>query len=170
MKKNVSRIPDFIIHVCTDLAPCEKFPEGTKMFPENLMDCHTHNLLKYKDKDGVGWEYQVVLADDECAIYILNCIQRALEKGTRFHPGDYVDDIFDDCKVFMLETEDSDGKPILRCCVPDMKGRQFFDEGCDAPYVFQFLTTKEIMQMAELDHEEMKKMHPNPCKRNACFQ
>ena len=75
----------------------------------------------------------------------MNTLCERVRSGEKFHAGQYVAGIFEDCLIRLAEFEE-DGRKVLRVLFPDEKG--FFPEcgECDAKYRIQLLETEELYQ------------------------
>ena len=127
---------DWIIHYVANGAVCEKCGRVENGFINGFCNAHTHGMEKYRHPD-----FQLVLdfeAREICRI--LNTFGCAAQNGSRFHDGQYVTGIYEDCAVKLLEYEEC-GRKVLRVIIPD-KANRFPDErDCELPYAMQLMET-----------------------------
>ena len=130
---------DWIIHFigngvfCPD---CGKIETG---FPQYICNAHTHGMEKYGHPD-----FQVVIHMSTQNIgYVLNLLGLRVQAGERFHAGDLVRGVFEDCPV-RLDAFEETGRQVLRVVIPDGKNRFPEDPHCDYPYSFQKLPLEHL--------------------------
>lgn len=130
---------DWVIHLVANGVVCEKCGKEEKSFIPNACNAHTHGMERYGHLD-----FQVVLNYPPSLIgYILNALGSRVRAGERFHKGEYLTGIFEDCPIRLDEFEEG-GRQVLRAIVPDKNGLFPECEGCDPRYRLQLLKTEEL--------------------------
>ena len=132
MKPNI----DWVIHYVANGAVCEDCGKVENGFIPGFCNAHTHGLEKYHHQD-----FQMVLNYGPKEICrILNTFGLAVQRGTRFHNGQYVAGIYEDCAVRLQEFTECDRK-VLRVIIPDKDNRFPDERDCELPYLMQFMET-----------------------------
>lgn len=96
-------------------------------------------MEKYHHKD-----FQLVLALPVKEIArILNTMGLRVQAGERFHDGDLVSGIYEDCDIRLDEYEET-GRTVLRVIIPDKYNVFPEDERCMPVYRAQLLETDAL--------------------------
>ncbi len=127
---------DWIIHLCANGVSCEECGKVENGFLPQTCNAHTHGMEKYHHMD-----FQLVLAlPVEEIARILNTLGLRVQAGERFHDGDLVSGIYEDCDIRLDEYEET-GRTVLRVVIPD-KYNIFPEDGrCMSVYRVQLLET-----------------------------
>lgn len=134
MRKKV----DWIIHLVANGA-CDECGKTETGFLPYLCNAHTHGMEKYGHTD-----FQMVLRTSNQEIArILNTLGLRVQAGERFHAGDFVSGIYEDCDV-RLDVFEETGRQVLRVIIPDKYNVFPEDERCMAPYNLQLLDTENL--------------------------
>lgn len=105
---------DWIIHLCCNGAECAECGDVENGFLPYLCNAHTHGMEKYHHMD-----FQMVLNLPPQEIgRILNTFGLMVQSGCRFHDGEYVLGIYEDCSVRLMEFAEC-GRKVLRIVLPD---------------------------------------------------
>ena len=127
---------DWVIHYVANGAVCEKCGGVENGFINGFCNAHTHGMEKYRHPD-----FQLVLdfgVSEICRI--LNTFGCAVQNGSRFHDGQYVTGIYENCAVLLRSFSECD-RTVLRVIIPD-KANRFPDErDCELPYAMQLMET-----------------------------
>ncbi len=100
--------------------------------PGGIINAHTHGMDIYDHLD-----FQVVLPFPQWHIgYLLNEMGSRVRSGERFHPGDYVRGIYEDCPI-RLDLFRETGRDVLRLIIPDKANRFPEDPMCQKKYRVQ---------------------------------
>ena len=84
---------DWVIHYVANGAVCEECGRVENGFINGFCNAHTHGMEKYRHPD-----FQLVLDFEVREICrILNTFCCAVQNGSRFHDGQYVTGIYEDC-------------------------------------------------------------------------
>lgn len=139
--KKEDQIPeiDWIIHLCCNGVVCSECGKVENSYLHNLCNAHTHGMEKYHHPD-----FQLVLnlpPHEICRI--LNTLGLMVQNGRRFHNGEYVLGIYEDCSVRLMEYAECDRK-VLRVVIPDKHNTYLEDPVCEEPYSYQHLETDEL--------------------------
>lgn len=129
---------DWVIHLVANGAcdACGKMETG---FLPYLCNAHTHGMENYGHMD-----FQMVLRTSDREIArILNTLGLRVQAGERFHTGDFVSGIYEECDV-RLDAFEETGRQVLRVIIPDRYN--VFPEGerCMEPYKQQLLDTEAL--------------------------
>ena len=127
---------DWRIHLCG--YECWESRRETGFLPY-LCNAHTHGMEKYHHPD-----FQVVLnlsIPEICRI--LNTLSLMVKRGYRFHDGELVYSIYEDCPVRLSEFTES-GRKVLRVVIPDRYNQYPENPECDHPYWFQQFETEKL--------------------------
>lgn len=125
---------DWVIHLCANGVPCEECGKVENGFLPQTCNAHTHGMEKYYHKD-----FQLVLALPVKEIArILNTMGLRVQAGERFHGGDLVSGIYEDCDIRLNEYEEI-GRTVLRIIIPDKYNVFPEDERCMSVYRVQLL-------------------------------
>ena len=90
--------------------------------------------------------FQVVINyPDEEIGYILNSLGLRVQAGEKFKDGDYVEGIYEDCRVRMKEFIECNRR-VLRVIIPDKHNRFPEDKDCTYPHTVQLLDTEQLMK------------------------
>lgn len=129
---------DWIIHLVAN-GVCDECGRMEMGFLPYLCNAHTHGMEKYGHMD-----FQMVLrtSEDEIA-RILNTLGLRVQAGERFHAGDFVSGIYEDCDV-RLDAFEETGRQLLRVVIPDKYNVFPEDERCMEPYKLQLLDTEAL--------------------------
>lgn len=142
--------PGWIIHYIANGTPCSCCGKISNPYLRYICDAHTHGMNKYGHL-----EFQVILDTGPKHVgYILNELGYRVRSGQTFKSGDFVDGIFEDCLVRLMETTDSAGEKILRVIIPDDQNHWPEDKRCHAPYTLQTLSLKLLENPS--DHYHIK--------------
>lgn len=130
---------DWIIHYVANGVVCGCCGEREDGFIPYACNAHTHGMEKFGHPD-----FQVVINYPiDTVSYILNAFGQRVRDGARFHDGEYISGIFEDCPVRLNEFEEA-GRTVLRVTIPDKNGNFPECEGCDLRYQVQLLKTDEL--------------------------
>lgn len=130
---------DWVIHLCANGVPCEECGKVETGFLPQTCNAHTHGMEKYHHKD-----FQLVLALPVKEIArILNTMGLRVQAGERFHDGDLVSGIYEDCDIRLDEYEET-GRTVLRVIIPDKYNVFPEDERCMPVYRAQLLETDAL--------------------------
>lgn len=134
----MQREVDWIIHLVAN-GVCDECGRMEMGFLPYLCNAHTHGMEKYGHMD-----FQMVLrtSEDEIA-RILNTLGLRVQAGERFHAGDFVSGIYEDCDV-RLDAFEETGRQLLRVVIPDKYNVFPEDERCMEPYKLQLLDTEAL--------------------------
>lgn len=137
----MSREPNWLIHCISNNVPCECCGKTETVFPDGIMDAHTHGLEKFGHP-----ELQLVIgySDPYLICYILNTLAAMVEDGQKFTDGQLVEGIFEDCPVRMDLNKDCEDVEVFRVVIPDRNNRFPEEEKCEYPYTMQVLETKNL--------------------------
>ncbi len=140
---------DWVIHYVANGAVCEDCGKVETGFIPGFCNAHTHCMEKYQHPD-----FQMVLnAGPQEICRILNAFSRAVQNGARFHDGQYVTGIYEDCAVKLREYAECDRK-VLRVIIPDRNNRFPDERGCELPYLMQLMETDAYNLFEGLPREE----------------
>lgn len=132
---------EWIIHLVANGAGCAKCGEVESEFIPYTCNAHTHGMEKYNHMD-----FQLVLRlPTEEIGRILNTLGCRVQQGEKFHNGDYVKGIYDDCDICLQEFEET-GRKVLRVIIPDANNIFPNDPRCASPYNLQLLKTDDLTQ------------------------
>lgn len=130
---------DWIIHLCANGVVCEECGEIEDGFIPYACNAHTHGMSRYGHPD-----FQVVLAYPKKEIgRILNTFGIRVRNGAKFHAGDLVSGIYEDCNVRLDEFEET-GRMVLRVIIPDSQNCFPENPNCNANYRVQLLETENL--------------------------
>lgn len=130
---------DWVIHLCANGVPCEECGKVETGFLPQTCNAHTHGMEKYHHKD-----FQLVLTLPVKEIArILNTMGLRVQAGERFHDGDLVSGIYEDCDIRLDEYEET-GRTVLRVIIPDKYNVFPEDERCMSVYRVQLLETDSL--------------------------
>ena len=129
---------DWIIHCCANGA-CDECGIVETGFLPNTCNAHTHGMEKYCHMD-----FQMVLfLPPEEIMRILNTLGLRVQAGERFHDGDMVSGIYEDCDIRLDEYEET-GRTVLRVIIPDKYNVFPEEENCMEVYRLQLLETEDL--------------------------
>lgn len=130
---------DWVIHLCANGVACDECGKVENGFLPLTCNAHTHGMEKYHHMD-----FQLVLAlpEQEIARIFIILVNR-VKAGERFHDGDLVSGIYEDCDVRLNEYEET-GRTILRVIIPDRYNLFPENEHCMASYRLQLIETEEL--------------------------
>ena len=74
---------------------------------------------------------------------ILNTFGLMVQSGCRFHDGEYVLGIYEDCSVRLMEFTEC-GRKVLRIVLPDSHNIYPESPDCEAPYSYQHMETDAL--------------------------
>lgn len=130
---------NWIIHLCANGVICEICGKVENGFLPQTCNAHTHGMEKYHHMD-----FQVVLAlPVEEIADILNTLGMRVQAGERFHNGDLVSGIFEDCDIRLDEYEET-GRTVLRVIIPDANNIFPDDDRCMPIFRVQLLETEDL--------------------------
>ena len=133
---------NWIIHIIGNGVPCGICGKIENIFPRFICNAHTHGMAQYAHPD-----FQLVLHMSDADIgFILNTLGLRVKAGERFRSGDFVEGIFEDCRIRLDEAE-SNGHRVLRVIIPDSKNRFPEDANCEYPYNHQLIPTDELEKL-----------------------
>lgn len=129
---------NWIIHLVANGA-CDNCGKMESRFLPYLCNAHTHGMEQYGHPD-----FQLVLFLPQAEIgRILNTLGLRVQSGERFHAGDMVSGIYEDCDIRLDEYEET-GRKVLRVIIPDKYNVFPEDEHCMEPYNLQMLDTEAL--------------------------
>lgn len=129
---------DWVIHLVANGA-CDECGKTETGFLPYLCNAHTHGMERYGHMD-----FQMVLRTSEEEIArILNTLGLRVQAGERFHAGDFVSDIYEDCNI-RLDAFEETGRQVLRVIISDEHNVFPEDERCMEPYKQQLLDTEAL--------------------------
>lgn len=129
---------DWIIHLVANGVTCEECGEVENSFIPGCCNAHTHGMEKYGHQD-----FQLVLALPPQEIgRILNTFGRAVQNGSKFYNGQFVNGIYEDCAVQLLEFDEGDRR-VLRVIIPDRHNVFPYESECEFPYAMQLMKTED---------------------------
>lgn len=100
--------------------------------PGGMINTHTHGMNAYGHLD-----FQVVLnLPPEHIGYLLNTMGSRVQNGERFHPGQLVSGIYEDCPIQLKKYRET-GRDVLRIIIPDKNNRFPEDALCEERYKVQ---------------------------------
>lgn len=130
---------DWIIHYCANGVVCDVCNKIERGFLKNACNVHTHGMEKYHHMD-----FQMVLfLSPEEVSRILNTLGLRVQAGERFHNGDLVSGIYEDCNIRLDEYEET-GRTVLRVIIPDKYNVFPEEEHCMPVYRLQLLDTRNL--------------------------
>lgn len=137
MKPNIN----WIIHLVMNGVRCAECGDVENSFLPFTCNCHTHGMEQYGHPN-----FQVVINyPDEEIGYILNSLGLRVQAGEKFKNGDYVEGIYEDCRVRMKEFIECNRR-VLRVIIPDKHNRFPEDKDCTYPHTVQLLDTEQLMK------------------------
>lgn len=86
---------DWIIHCCANGVICDGCNKVETGFLKNTCNAHTHGMEKYHHMD---FQMVLFLPPEEIG-RILNTLGLRVQAGERFHDGDLVSGIYEDCDI-----------------------------------------------------------------------
>lgn len=102
--------------------------------PGNLTNAHTHGMARYNHLD-----FQVVLnLPPEHVGYLLNSMGARVQNGERFHAGNMIYGLYDDCPVRLDEFRET-GRSVLRLIIPDKYNLFPENPHCMDTYKYQIM-------------------------------
>ena len=129
---------DWIIHCCCNDA-CDECGQVETGYLPYMCNAHTHGMERYGHPD-----FQMVLyAPHKEIMRILNTFGLMVQQGRKFHGGEYVLGIYEDCSVRLMEFEET-GRTVLRVVIPDKNNVYPEDSNCQLPYSLQHLETDAL--------------------------
>ncbi len=151
---------DWIIHICKNGVICADCGKSEDCYIDFLCNAHTHGMEKHNHRD-----FQLVLAlPNEEIGRILNTIGLMVLAGHRFYDGEYINGIYEDCSVRLMEIEET-GRKVLRVIIPDKNNIYPENPMCERPYRFQLLTTVALLKAdySGIEAKFASKTRENPC-------
>lgn len=134
-----SRKIDWVIHYVSNNAVCEVCGKRESNFIPKTCNAHTDGMYKHDHM-----EFQLVLdMGPQEIMRILNTFGLMVLDGRRFHDGEFVSGIYEDCDV-RLSKYLEEGKPLLRVIIPDKYNIFPEDKACMDVYRLQLLPTEEL--------------------------
>lgn len=130
---------DWIIHCCANGAACSECGTVETGFIPNTCNAHTHGMEKYHHMD---FQMVLFLPFEEIG-RILNTLGLRVQAGERFHSGDMVSGIYEDCDI-RLDAYEETGRTVLRVMIPDKCNIFPEDKQCMPVYQLQLLKTDEL--------------------------
>ena len=140
--------PDWIIHYVANGAVCEECGKVENSSIDGFCNAHTPGMARYHHPD-----FQMVLdygPQEICRI--LNTFGFAVRNGSRFHSGQFVTGIYEDCAVKLLEYKECD-RTLLRVIIPDRQNRFPDERDCELPYAMQLMETDAYNLFEGHEHE-----------------
>ncbi len=129
---------DWIIHLVANGA-CDECGKMEMGFLPYLCNAHTHGMEAYGHMD-----FQMVLRTSNQEICrILNTLGLRVQAGERFHAGDFVSGIYEDCDI-RLDAFEETGRQVLRVIIPDKYNVFPEEERCMPVYRLQLLDTEDL--------------------------
>lgn len=134
----MNRKVDWIIH-CGANGVCDECGSPEMGFLQYACNAHTHGMERYGHMD-----FQMVLyLPHQEIMRILNTLGLRVQAGERFHAGDLVAGIYEDCNIHLDEYEEC-GRTVLRVVIPDKYNRFPEDSQCMEVYRLQLLDTESL--------------------------
>lgn len=134
----MNRKVDWIIH-CGANGVCDECGSPEMGFLQYACNAHTHGMERYGHMD-----FQMVLyLPHQEIMRILNTLGLRVQAGERFHAGDLVTGIYEDCSIRLDEYEEC-GRTVLRVVIPDKYNRFPEDSQCMEVYRLQLLDTESL--------------------------
>ncbi len=130
---------DWIIHCCANGVVCDECKKVETGFLQYACNAHTHGMEKYHHMD---FQMVLFLPPEEIG-RILNTLGLRVQAGERFHDGDLVSGIYEDCNIGLNEYEET-GRTVLRVIIPDKFNIFPEDARCMPVYRLQLLTTEGL--------------------------
>ncbi len=130
---------DWYIHLIANGVKCADCGKKETHFLPHLCNAHTHGMEFYRHPD-----FQLVLElPDEEIGRILNTLGCMVRDGRKFHAGEYVKGIYEDCNVRLEKFSETD-RDVLRVIIPDKNNLFPESSGCEYPYAAQKLPTEDL--------------------------
>lgn len=129
---------DWVIHLVANGA-CDACGRVERGFLPYLCNAHTHGMEQYGHLD---FQLVLMLPSEEIG-RILNTLGLRVQSGERFHVGDMVSGIYEDCDIRLDEHEET-GRKVLRVIIPDKYNVFPEDSSCMTPYNLQLLDTEAL--------------------------
>ena len=130
---------DWIIHCCANGVVCEECKKVETGFLQYACNAHTHGMERYHHMD---FQMVLYLPFEEIG-RILNTLGLRVQTGERFHDGDLVSGIYEDCDIWLDEYEET-GRRVLRVVIPDKYNVFPEEENCMPVYRLQLLDTEDL--------------------------
>ena len=130
---------DWIIHCCANGVVCEECKKVETGFLQYACNAHTHGMERYHHMD---FQMVLYLPFEEIG-RILNTLGLRVQAGERFHHGDLVSGIYEDCDIRLDEYEET-GRRVLRVVIPDKYNVFPEEENCMPVYRLQLLDTEDL--------------------------
>lgn len=109
-------------------------------------NAHTHGLSeRYGHPD---FQLVVYFGGSQEVGRILNTLACRVRDGEKFLPGDFVEGIYEDCRVRLDEVEET-GRKVLRVIVPDKNNLFPEDDGVNSWYAVQTWATDDLVVRRE---------------------
>lgn len=113
-------------------------------------NAHTHGLSElYGHPD---FQVVVFFGGAQEIGRILNTLGCRVRDGEKFSPGDFVEGIYEDCRVRLDEVEET-GRKVLRVVIPDKNNLFPEDEGVDSNYAVQTWPTDDLVGCYDAPYE-----------------
>ena len=94
-------------------------------------------------------DFQMVLqASQQEICYVLNTLGNRVRAGEKFHEGDLVYGIYEDCPIRLDAFQECD-RTVLRVIIPDGQNRFPEDKHCKYPYSLQTFTEETLKDIKE---------------------
>lgn len=130
---------DWIIHCCANGVVCEECKKVEMGFLQYACNAHTHGMERYHHMD---FQMVLYLPFEEIG-RILNTLGLRVQAGERFHDGNLVSGIYEDCDIRLDEYEET-GRRVLRVVIPDKYNVFPEEENCMPVYRLQLLDTEDL--------------------------
>ena len=130
---------DWIIHCCDNGVVCDECKKLETGFLQYACNAHTHGMERYRHMD---FQMVLYLPFEEIG-RILNTLGLRVQAGERFHDGDLVSGIYEDCDIRLDEYEET-GRRVLRVVIPDKYNVFPEEENCMPVYRLQLLDTEDL--------------------------
>ena len=130
---------DWIIHCCANGVVCDECKKLETGCLQYACNAHTHGMERYRHMD---FQMVLYLPFEEIG-RILNTLGLRVQAGERFHDGDLVSGIYEDCDIRLDEYEET-GRRVLRVVIPDKYNVFPEEENCMPVYRLQLLDTEDL--------------------------
>ena len=130
---------DWIIHCCANGVVCDECKKLETGFLQYACNAHTHGMERYRHMD---FQMVLYLPFEEIG-RILNTLGLRVQAGERFHDGDLVSGIYEDCDIRLDEYEET-GRRVLRVVIPDKYNVFPEEENCMPVYRLPLLDTEDL--------------------------
>lgn len=112
------------------------------------VSCNAHTHLLPELYGHPDFQVVVFFGGSQEVGRILNTLGCRVRDGEKFSPGDFVEGIYEDCRVRLDEVEET-GRKVLRVVIPDKNNLFPEDEGVDSNYAIQTWPTDDLVVSRE---------------------